>query len=84
MTEEELSAIPDLETTTNSSSNEGSSDLHLGSVDFDNTIPYLYSKYNDEANVEAHVRAFSTTWQVNHVFQRLASADVDALKIAEF
>ena len=32
-----------------------------------NTMSYPYSRYNDEADVEAHVNAFLTTWQANHV-----------------
>ena len=32
-----------------------------------NTIPYPYSPYNDEADVEAHVRAFLTIWMANHI-----------------
>ena len=43
-----------------------------------------YSKYNDEADTEAHVRSFLMTWQANHVFQRLSPANTSGLKIAEF
>ena len=32
-----------------------------------NTMPYPYPRNNDEVDVEAHVRAFLTMWQANHV-----------------
>ena len=44
--------------------------------------PYLY--YNNEADAEAHVCIFVTTWQANHVSQHLAEADVNASKLTEF
>ena len=47
-------------------------------------MSYPYSKYNDEADVEAHLRAFLTTWQANHVSQRLSEADTDKSEIAKF
>ena len=31
------------------------------------TMTYPFPKYNDEADAEAYVRAFLTTWQENHV-----------------
>ena len=36
---------------------------------------YSYPQYNDELDAEVHVRAFLTTWQANHVSQRLVEAD---------
>ena len=33
------------------------------------TMSYPYPHYNNEANIEAHVLAFLTTWQANHVSQ---------------
>ena len=47
-------------------------------------MPYLYACYNGEADTEAHVRAFLTTWQANHASQRLAITDANTSKIAEF
>ena len=46
-------------------------------------MSYPYPKYNDEADAEDHVRAFLTTWQTNHVSQRLSEADADKSKIVE-
>ena len=37
-------------------------------------MPYPYSKYRDGADAEAHVRDFFTTWEMNHVAQRLSTA----------
>ena len=48
------------------------------------TMPYLYACYNGEADTEAHVHTFLTTWQAHHVSQRLASTDMNASRIAEF
>ena len=45
---------------------------------------YPYPKYNDEADAEAYVRTFLTTWQTNHVSQRLSEASADKSKILEF
>ena len=45
---------------------------------------YPYIRYNDEADAEAHARAFLTTWEANHVSQCLAVANANASKIAEF
>ena len=47
-------------------------------------MSYPYPKYNDEANVEVHMCAFLTTWQANHVSQRLSEMDANKSKIAEF
>ena len=47
-------------------------------------MSYPYPRYNDEANAEAHVHTFLTTWQAHHVSQRLASTDMNASRIAEF
>ena len=48
------------------------------------TMPYPYPRYNKGADVEAHVRTFLTTWQANHVSQRLVVADAKTSKITEF
>ena len=45
---------------------------------------YPYPKYNDEPDVEAHVRAFLTTWQANHVSQWLVEPETEKSKIVEF
>ena len=68
--EGELREVRDL--STNSSSDEEPSDhsnsfTNIGGVFEEDTMTYPYSKYNDEADVEAHLRAFLTTWQANHV-----------------
>ena len=49
----------------------------------ENTMSYPSPKYNDEADAEAHIQAFLTTWQANHISQRLSEDDVDISKIAE-
>ena len=48
----------------------------------EDTMLYRYPKYNDEAEAEAHVHAFLTTWQGNHVSHRLSKANADKSKIA--
>ena len=48
------------------------------------TMSYRYPKYNEKPDAEAHIRAFLTTWQANHVSQQLSVADADASKITEF
>ena len=40
-------------------------------------MPHPYPKYNDEPDAEAHVRAFLTTWQENHVSQRLVEPEAE-------
>ena len=47
-------------------------------------MSYPSPKYNDEADAEAHIQAFLTTWQANHVSQRLSKADADKSKITKF
>ena len=47
-------------------------------------MPYPYLRYNEDVDAEVHVHAFLTTWQANHVSERLAMADAEASKIAEF
>ena len=47
-------------------------------------MPYPYSKYRDGADVEAHIRDFLTTWEINHAAQRLSTTAEDKSKIAEF
>ena len=37
----------------------------------EDTMHYPYPRYNSEADVEAHIRAYLTTWQVNHASKRL-------------
>ena len=44
--------------------------------------PYLF--YNNKTKAKALIRAFLTMWQVNHVSQHLAAANVNVSKIAEF
>ena len=48
------------------------------------TLPYPYPRCNEGTDAEAHVRAFLTTWQANHVSQQLVVADVETSKIVEF
>ena len=47
-------------------------------------MPYPYSKYRDGADVEAHIRDFLTTWEINHGAQWLSAATEDKSKIAKF
>ena len=39
------------------------------SANEEETMLYSYSKYNDESNPRAHVHAFLTAWQANHLSQ---------------
>ena len=85
--EEELREVLGLYT--DSSSDEELSDQHrylsnLEEVLEGDTMSYPYPKYNDEADEEAHMHAFLTTWQANHVSQRLSKADADKSKITKF
>ena len=41
------------------------------------TMLYPYLRHNEEADVEAHVCAFLTMWQANHVSQRLVATDAE-------
>ena len=80
--------IHDLASTSGSASEVDQPEDNIFSVtredpDFD-TTSYSYPRYTDAADVEAHMLAFLTTWQTNHVSQRLALAYVETLKIAEF
>ena len=50
----------------------------------DYTTPYLYPKYRDDPNVEAHDYAFLQTWEANHVSQRLTEPEAERSKIVEF
>ena len=50
----------------------------------DDTMPYPYPKYRDEADAEAHVYAFLQTWEANHISQRLTEPEAERSKIAEF
>ena len=72
-----MRVVPRLDT--DSRSDEEKFDQH-----HEDTMAYPYPKYNHEADAEAHVRAFLTTWQANHVSQRLLEMDVDKSKIVEF
>ena len=47
-------------------------------------MSYPYPRYNGEADTQAHVHAFLTTWQANHASQRLVVAEANISKIAEF
>ena len=67
-----------------SSNEEQSNQEDLLKVCEEDTMSYPYPKYNDEADANAHVRAFLTTWQANHVLQRLSEAYADKSKIAKF
>mgnify|MGYP000712859657 CR=1 FL=1 len=68
--EEEFQGIPYL--VSDSSSDEDQ--CHQQQED---TMSYAYPKHHDEADAEAHIRAFLTTWQANHVSQRLSEEDAD-------
>ena len=46
-------------------------------------MSYPYPRYNGEADANAHVRAFLTTWQANHASQRLVVTEANISKIAE-
>ena len=47
-------------------------------------MKYPYPLYNDEGDVEAHVRVILTTWHANHASQRLIAGDANTSKITEF
>ena len=47
-------------------------------------MSYPYPRYNDEADAEAHIRAYLTTWQANHASKRLGVTKANISKIAEF
>ena len=47
-------------------------------------MSYPYSKYREGADAEAHIRDFLTTWEVNHVAQRLSATSEEKSKIDEF
>ena len=47
-------------------------------------MPYPYPRYNGEADAEAHIRAYLTTWQANHASKRLGLVEANISKIAEF
>ena len=72
--EEELREFPGLDT--DSSQNEEPSDQHHYLRNFEgvfeeDTMSYIYPKYNNDADTEAHMHPFRTTWQANHVSKRL-------------
>ena len=47
-------------------------------------MSYPYPRYNGEADAEAHIRAYMTTWQANHVSKRFGLVETNISKIAEF
>ena len=47
-------------------------------------MPYPYPCYNGEADAEAHIRAYLTTWQANHTSKRLGLIEANISKIDEF
>ena len=47
-------------------------------------MPYPYPRYNGEADAEAHIRNYLTTWQANHASKRLGLVEANISKIAEF
>ena len=49
----------------------------------DYTTPYLYPKYRDDPDAEAHVYAFLQTWEENHVSQRLIEPEAERSKITK-
>ena len=50
----------------------------------EDTMPYPYPHYNDKVHIEAHIRAYLTTWQANHASERLAVTKANFSKITEF
>ena len=47
-------------------------------------MSYPYPRYNGEANAEAQIRAYLTTWQANHTSKRLGLVEANISKIAEY
>ena len=47
-------------------------------------MSYPYPRYNGEADVQVHIRAYLTTWQANHTSKRLRVTEANISKIAEF
>ena len=47
-------------------------------------MAYPYPRYNGEADAEAHIRAYLTTWHANHASKRLGMTEANISKIAEF
>ena len=78
----EWSTILDL--TDNHSDEVQSYQVSFYDIQGDDNMPYPYSKYEDGVNVEAHIRDFLTTWEINHGAQRLSMVAEDKSKIAEF
>ena len=60
--EEEFQGIPDLVS-------DSSSDEDHCHQQQEVTMSYPYPKYHDEADAQAHIRAFLRSWQENHVSQ---------------
>ena len=49
----------------------------------EDTMSYPYSKYRDGVDVEARIRDFLTTSEINHATHRLSTTAEDKSKIAE-
>ena len=47
-------------------------------------MPDPYPRYNGDADAEAHICAYLTTWQVNHASKRLGLIEANISKIAKF
>ena len=62
--------------------------LRSPTIDFSDSeedlMSYPYPRYNGEADAEAHIRAYLTTWQANHASKRLGLVEANISKIAEF
>ena len=43
----------------------------------DYTMPYPYSKYREDPDVEAHVYVFLQKWEANHVSERLTKPEAE-------
>ena len=50
----------------------------------EDTMSYPYPRYNGEADAEAHIRAYLTTWQANHASKHFKIIEANISKIAEF
>ena len=82
-------------TNTNTNNQSGSEDMFEHTpprsplIDFsadskENTTPYPYPRYNGEADAEAHICTYLTTWQANHTPKRLRMIEANISKLAEF
>ena len=50
----------------------------------EDTMPYSYPRYNNEADAEAHIRAYLTTWKEHHASKHLRMREANISKISEF